>query len=206
MRFTPELFLQELELYGETWASGTSLDAAEQRKVLETFTEFTKNEPGCFERTTISGHITGSAVIVNEDMKQILLTHHRKLNEWLQLGGHADGDPMPSRVALREGEEESGLKDLQFVSYGSVFGKPETSSLLLDLDVHWIPPHKNDAGHYHYDARYLLSTKNGAAIQITEESKDLKWFPLEAAYAMTKQWSMHRLFDKVNYVRERLKC
>lgn len=202
MRSTPELFLQELEVYATTWAREPHLDAVEQRKVLETFMDFVKTEPGCFERTTVGGHITGSAVIVNEAMTQILLTHHRKLNEWLQLGGHADGDPMPSRVAMREGHEESGLEDLRFANYGTLFGMPD-ATLLLDLDVHWIPPHKTDPGHYHYDARYLLSTANGQAIRITPESKDLKWFDLDAAYAMSQQWSLHRLFDKVKYVRDR---
>jgi len=191
MPYTPENFIGELERY----ARGLGSDA-EQAEVGRRFLEFVRNEPGCFERTTISGHITGSAVIVNSDLTEILLTHHRKLNEWLQLGGHADGDPEPSRVAKREGEEESGLTDLAFLPLGS----PE----LLDLDIHWIPPHKADAGHHHYDARYLLSTARGFEIQITPESKELKWFPLEEAYALTKQWSMHRLFDKVKDVRKRL--
>jgi 8-oxo-dGTP pyrophosphatase MutT (NUDIX family) len=62
-----------------------------------------------FTRERLEGHFTGSAWLVSGDGLRVLLTHHRKLGRWLQLGGHADGDRDLARVALREAEEESGL-------------------------------------------------------------------------------------------------
>jgi len=63
----------------------------------------------CLLRSCLTGHLTGSAWIVSPDRQRTLLTHHGKLDRWLQLGGHADGDPDLLAVALREAREESGL-------------------------------------------------------------------------------------------------
>ena len=70
-------------------------------------------DPGpVYERRRLAGHFTGSAWLVDASGQRVLLTHHRKLGRWLQLGGHADGDANLAAVALKEGEEESGLGDL----------------------------------------------------------------------------------------------
>ena len=68
--------------------------------------------PDCFERSCVPGHVTGSAWLVSHDRSRFLLTHHRKLGRWLQLGGHSDGDPDTAQVALREAREESGIAAL----------------------------------------------------------------------------------------------
>ena len=70
----------------------------------------------CFERSCFPGHVTASAWLLSPDGKRFLLTHHRKLDRWLQLGGHADGDPDVAAVALREAREESGLAELRFAT------------------------------------------------------------------------------------------
>jgi hypothetical protein len=77
------------------------------------FLEFLASSPQSFERAHVPGHFTGSAWLVSADGQRVLLTHHRKLGRWLQLGGHADGDPDLAGVALREAGEESGLAGLR---------------------------------------------------------------------------------------------
>src|SRR6185295_8140294 len=74
------------------------------------------NHPDAFQRTHLPGHITGSTFIVSEDFSQTLLVHNAKLNRWLQPGGHADGDKNVERVALREGNEETGIQNLTLVT------------------------------------------------------------------------------------------
>ena len=116
-----------------------------------------------FVRERLAGHFTASSWLVDRSGTRVLLTHHRKLERWLQLGGHADGDRDLSNVALREAEEESGLTGLRV--------EPE----LFDLDRHWIPERKDVPGHWHYDARYVVHAGENEAYVVSEESHDLAW-------------------------------
>lgn len=74
--------------------------------VVTEFLEFVRSESECFERSLAKGHITGSAWVVNGDGTEGLLTHHRKLDCWLQLGGHADGESDVLVVAIKEAEDK----------------------------------------------------------------------------------------------------
>ena len=88
----------------------------EEQAVGQEFKQFVLAHEDCFARSLQVGHVTGSAWIIDSPHKHCLLTHHKKLDRWLQLGGHADGDGNTARVATREALEESGLKSLQLVS------------------------------------------------------------------------------------------
>ncbi len=78
-----------------------------ERAMWEATTRFVGEHSDCFKRSLLIGHITGSAWVVDRGRGMVLLTHHRKLNKWLQLGGHCDGDGDVRAVALREACEES---------------------------------------------------------------------------------------------------
>lgn len=147
---------------------------------------FVEQFEDCFERTQLSGHITASALIVNKQRTHTLLTHHHKLEKWLQLGGHSDGDPDPLNVAMREAEEESGLKDVVPVS-----------NAIFDVDVHTIPARKNEPEHFHYDIRFLFEADDVQTLFISEESKDLAWIPLAEIERYTTEESMLRMIRKV---------
>ena len=116
-----------------------------------------------FVRDRIAGHFTASAWLVSRDAQRVLLTHHRKLGLWLQLGGHADGDRDLMRAALKEAEEESGLTGLVI------------ERQLFDLDRHWIPEHKDVPAHWHYDVRYVVRAGDEEAFVVSDESHDLAW-------------------------------
>ncbi len=105
---------------------------------------------------------------MSADSERVLLTHHRKLGRWLQLGGHADGDRDLARVALREAEEESGLVDLQ------------VEPAIFDLDRHWIPARGDEPGHWHYDVRYVVRATGSEHFAVSEESLALAWMPIDA--------------------------
>jgi len=147
--------------------------------------DFVKAEPACFDRATPAGHITGSAWIVGPDDRSVLLTHHRKLDCWLQLGGHADGDSDVLAVAHKEAQEESGMADFEQVSSG-----------IFDLDIHPIPARKNEPEHWHYDVRYLLRPIGSTDYTVSEESHDLRWVDVDGVAALTTDSSMLRMAAK----------
>lgn len=138
------------------------------------------------------GHFTASCYIVDA-AGRLLLHHHRRLNRWLQMGGHVEADESTVKAALREGEEESGLPDLTLVS-GS----------FLDLDVHHIPSAKGEPDHDHFDVRYLARTVAPEMISIDRaESNELAWVTLDRAAELMPGPESHRVLRKIRLYQER---
>lgn len=135
----------------------------DEREVLGQFDALLDDPRDLFVRERLEGHFTASAWLVDRGGTRVLLTHHRKLGRWLQLGGHADGDRDLARVALREAQEESGLAGL------------EVEPAIFDLDRHWIPQHKDVPGHWHYDVRYVVRAGEGEDFVVGDESHALAW-------------------------------
>lgn len=138
------------------------------------------------------GHLTASAFILNQSHDKILLTLHRKLGKWMQLGGHLEGEKDLLAGALREAVEESGLKEFKVLV-------PEP----FDCDVHGIPARPQaqppEPAHDHYDVRFLIaSAEPEENILISDESSDLKWFSLDEALKLTQnEESMQRPLKKI---------
>lgn len=166
-----------LHVYADRW-----LDEAATAVV---FTDFLASATDVFERTHEVGHFTGSAWLVSADGQRVLLTHHRKLERWLQLGGHADGDTDLARVALREALEESGVSNLQVE--GGIF----------DLDRHRIPARGSEPEHWHYDVRYVVRAGPDETFVVSSESHALAWRPIaDVATDPAMGESMHRMARK----------
>jgi len=157
---------------------------SEEFVFYDQYTEFLENNEACFEREN-KGHITGAGWIVNHDFSQALLTHHKKLNIWCQLGGHADGNPDIQSVALREAQEESGIENLTFVFDG-----------IFDIDVHPLA----NACSYHYDVRFLLQAPPDASFKISDESHALAWVSPNCITDYTQERSVVRLAQKVQSI------
>lgn len=136
----------------------------QESEVADDFLALLADTHNPFVRDRLDGHFTGGVWLVSADGQRLLMTHHRKLGRWLQLGGHADGDTDMARVTLKEAEEESGLSGLE-IEAGQIF----------DLDRHWIPERKDVPGHWHYDVRYVVHARGGEDFVVSEESLDLGW-------------------------------
>ncbi len=149
--------------YGGRWP--------EERALAAMFIGLLDDPQDPFQRDRLTGHFTASSWLVSRDAARTLLTHHRKLDRWLQLGGHADGDRDLPAVALREAEEESGLAGLRV--------EPE----IFDLDRHWIPERCDVPGHWHHDVRYVVRAGADERYTVSGESHDLAWRQI-AAIAM----------------------
>lgn len=146
---------------------------------------FVEANADCLLRSCVPGHLTGSAWIVDPTRTRTLLTHHRKLEKWLQLGGHADGDPDLHQVALREAREESGLTRLRLV-------RPE----VFDVDRHLIPSRGLEPEHYHYDLRFMIEADPAEPVQVSNESKELAWVDIARVPELNPEESMARMVRK----------
>ncbi|GAB3645490.1 NUDIX hydrolase [Echinicola sediminis] len=159
----------------------------EEKSFIHEFIDLT-DEPMAFLRDRKEGHFTASAWIVNKTRTHTLLTHHRKLNRWLQLGGHADGNENLMEVAMTEAREESGLISLKLVD-----------TYIFDIDKHIIPANDKDQQHYHYDVRFLVEAAMDEPLTVSAESKDLAWVSYETVPDVVKSNdSIMRMLEKTS--------
>src|SRR5512143_1358068 len=134
-----------------------------------------------FRREDPEGHVTASAVVVRPG-NEFLLVFHRKLDRWLQPGGHVEaGDATLFDTAVREAREETGISD---------FEAPLGDSI-LDLDVHAIPAFGDDPAHFHYDVRFLLTVGGSGA-----PGPGTRWFPFAAVGPADTDGSLVRAVGK----------
>ncbi len=152
---TDQAFAEDLASYARQWPL--------ERDTVMLFERLLDDAEDPFRRERLSGHFTASVWLVSADAGRVLLTHHRKLGIWLQLGGHADGERDLQLAALKEAQEESGLTDLRI--------EPG----IFDLDRHRIPQHKDVPEHWHYDVRYVVRASDNEDYVVSDESHDLAW-------------------------------
>jgi 8-oxo-dGTP pyrophosphatase MutT (NUDIX family) len=133
----------------------------------------------------VPGHITASCYVI-DDAGRLLLHHHRRLDRWLQMGGHVEAGERPVDAALREAREESGLSDLEIIGG------------IADLDVHVIPAGRGEPEHRHFDVRYIARTATPERIAMdAQESKDLMWFDLDRAAELMSGEESLRVIRKI---------
>ncbi len=155
--------LQELQRY-------TPADEHEARSLARIVTHVAAGGD-LYDRRRWDGHLTGSAFILDAGHERLLLLYHRKLQRWLQPGGHGEpGETDPLEVSRREALEESGIQGLTL--------HPEHPAL-FDVDVHLIPARGDEQAHEHLDLRYLFVAPADARLAPAEgESRQLAWVPL----------------------------
>ena len=153
----------------------------------EAFLQLLRTTPDPFSRYQFDpGHITASCYVIDGGGR-LLLHHHRRLNRWLQMGGHVEAGEEPVEAALREAAEESGLRDLQLAQDG-----------IADLDVHIIPAGRGEPEHRHFDVRYIARTDAPEAIAMdVNESNDLMWVDLERAAVLMNSEESLRVLRKI---------
>ena len=132
------------------------------------------------------GHFTASAFVLSPEADAVLLIHHKKLNRWLQPGGHVeveDADAMSA--ARREVLEETGLNGLTALGDG-----------LFDCDIHVIPAMKGDPAHEHHDLRFLFQAPTRAFVA-GDEVHGARWVRLEDVNAVESDASVMRAVEKL---------
>lgn len=126
-------------------------------------------EPPMRRTSFAPGHLTGSAILLAPDERRFALIWHKKLQRWLQPGGHVEeGDAGPLGTARREAVEECGVPL-----------DPDFAPILIQVDVHRIPPHREEPAHDHHDLVFLLRAAEDALRPSTEAERAV-WCPLDA--------------------------
>ena len=142
--------------------------------------EFLDVHADALHRTCRNGHLTGSALVVDDAGERFVLLHHRKLQRWLQPGGHCDGDANLAAVALREATEETGMAGLR------------VDPVAVDVDVHEVDP-PAEGPHLHLDVRYLVVAPPGAELAGNHESTDIRWVGVDDLDALDVDDGLRRL-------------
>jgi 8-oxo-dGTP pyrophosphatase MutT (NUDIX family) len=161
------------------------LSGGRDRYMRDQTIRFVETTRRCFDRTLKTGHVTGSAWIINPSRTHALLTLHARLGRWVQLGGHADNDPDIIGVATREAREESGLTSLRLLARH-----------IFDIDVHRIPLYGAMPAHFHYDIRFLFEADDTEPLVISAESKDLAWVNISDMLGTGVEESLARMCRK----------
>lgn len=134
----------------------------DQDELCQAYLDHLSAHPDGMWKACHAGHLTASALVIDPERGRVLLTLHRKLRMWLQMGGHCEpGDATVAAAALREATEESGIAGLALLPGGPV-----------RLDRHPIPA----PCHWHLDVQYAVLAPPGAVHEISDESLDLRWF------------------------------
>ncbi|MGA5035664.1 NUDIX hydrolase [Streptomyces capoamus] len=151
-----------------------------QAELRQAYLDHLAAHPDGLWKACPAGHLTASALVVAPERGQVLLTLHRKLRMWLQMGGHCEpGDPTLAAAALREATEESGIAGLTPLPGGPV-----------RLDRHAIPA----PCHWHFDVQYAVLAPPGAVHEISDESLDLRWYAYDEVAGVADE-SVVRLLD-----------
>ncbi|MEI5674811.1 MULTISPECIES: NUDIX hydrolase [unclassified Nocardioides] len=149
----------------ESW----SPPSAAQATFRDRYVEHLRAHPDGLSRECRPDHVTASTVVLDADRTHVLLTLHAKARRWFQLGGHCEpGDRTLGGAALREATEESGITGLRLLA------------VPVHLDEHVVPFCGPTADVHHLDVRFVALAPAGAGHAVSEESLDVRWWPVDA--------------------------
>jgi 8-oxo-dGTP pyrophosphatase MutT (NUDIX family) len=144
-------------------------------------------------------HFTASVWVVTKNKpKKVLLIHHKKLDRWLQLGGHIEQFENPVETAIRETQEESGV-DISFLAQKIIAADNETKLLLIPdfLVEQFIPHYQDTPEHYHLDMQYIVEVEEQELKKSDSESHDIGWFSIEEALKLRIHEDTKKILQKI---------
>ena len=140
-----------------------------QEQLRTAYVAHLRDHPDGLRRSCLPDHVTASTLVLDATAGSVLLTLHSKAARWFQLGGHTEPeDTTLAGAALREATEESGIATLRI------------DPVPVHLDAHEVPFCGGRPGTRHLDVRFVAVAPPGARARISEESAELRWWPVDA--------------------------
>lgn len=168
--------------------AGSEQERADQHAILS----FIKRNPAdVLLRKNKIAHLTSSALIFNESMDKLLMIHHNIYQSWSWTGGHVDGDGDLLAVAIKEAQEETGLKNIKTLS-----------EEIVSLDVLPVFGHlKNNepvSAHLHLSVAYVLQASEKEALRIKpDENTGVQWISIKDLADYVSEAHMQVVYDKI---------
>lgn len=158
----------------------------------EVMLRFMEHNEDYLVRSNKIAHFTTSAWTVNKDRTKTLMVYHNIYNSWSWIGGHADGEEDLCRVALRELQEETGIRRARLLSE-DIF-----SLEILTVDGHmkkgvYVP------SHLHFNVTYLAEADEQETLIVNEqENQAVKWWTFEDALKVSDEpWMVEHVYKKL---------
>ena len=158
----------------------------------EQMLEFMQANENCLSRENTVAHFTASVWTVNKERTKVLMVYHNIYDSWAWVGGHADGIEDLREVALRELQEETGVKNGRLVD-GGIF-----SIETLTVGGH-VKKGAYVSSHLHFNVTYLAEADESETLVVKEdENQGVKWFTFEEALkASSEPWMVENVYKKL---------
>ena len=170
----------------------------QEEKDKEIMLDYINTFDNVLTRENEFGHFTASSWVLNKERTKVLMIYHNIYDSWAWTGGHADGDTNLLYTAMREVQEETGLKNI----------KPIQENI-FSLEIICVNGHvkkgKYVSSHVHLNCTYLLEADENEKVSIKEdENSGVKWVPIEEVKNISKEkWIVENVYNKLN---EKLKA
>lgn len=185
---TADVGLTELIRQLRRYAPLCEQEARDQAQMLS----FASAHPDCLLRDNLTAHFSASLWAVNSQRTKVLMVYHNLYDSWSWVGGHADGESDLCAVAMRELQEETGVRHARLISRDifSLESLPVFGHIKRGV---YVP------SHLHFNLTYLAEADETEALTICEaENSGVRWFTLEdALHAPSETWMVEHVYRKL---------
>lgn len=163
----------------------------QEKKDKEIFLKYINTFDDVLTRKNEFAHFTSSAFVINKSKDKVLMIYHNIYDSWNWPGGHADGESDLFKVAIKELEEETGIKRVV-----SIMNEILSIDTLPSLGH--FKRNKYVSAHTDLSVSYLIEADENEPIRVKEdENSDVKWIPIEMVTKKCTLQYMKPVYEKI---------